>query len=403
MYTEMHARSAFSFLEGASVPEEMAAACARLGMSAMAVLDRDGAYGAPRFYLAAKKSSVKAHIGAEVSSALGWRYAVLVNSRAGYQNLCRLITRMKLRARKGEGHVEREEIAEVREGVIWLTGGEEGPLAAALQEGGLARGTKCVQGLCELFGRENVYVELQRHYGREEEARNQAAVEIARKLSLPLLATNGVCHATPDERELLDVFTCIRHHRMLATAGRLLCRNSERHLKSPAEMERLFADLPEAIANTQELSSRLEFTLNDLGYEFPKYPVPKGSSQMQFLRERTHEGMLSRYGSENEKARKQIDREMALIEKLDLPGYFLIVWDIVCFFRTKNILVQGRGSAANSAVCYALGSTAVEPVGMEVMIERFLLEGGCGGPGSDLDLLIGGQGDGGTHAVISRE
>src|SRR6266481_4795107 len=391
MYTEMHARSAFSFLEGASVPEEMAAACARLGMSAMAVLDRDGAYGAPRFYLAAKKSSVKAHIGAEVTSALGWRYPLLVNSRVGYQNLCRLITRMKLRARKGEGHVEREEIAELREGLICLTGGEEGPLAAALQEGGLARGTKCVQGLCELFGRENVYVELQRHYGREEEARNQAAVEIARKLSLPLLATNGVCHATPDERELLDVFTCIRHHRVLATAGRLLCRNSERHLKSPAEMERLFADLPEAIANTQELSSRLEFTLNDLGYEFPKYPVPKGSSQMQFLRERTYEGMLSRYGSENEKACKQIDRELALIEKLDLPGYFLIVWDIVRFCREKNILVQGRGSAANSAVCYALGITAVDPVGMELLFERFLSEERGEWPDIDLDLPSGDE------------
>src|SRR5467141_3078374 len=402
MYTEMHARSAFSFLEGASVPEEMAAACARLGMSAMAVLDRDGAYGAPRFYLAAKKSSVKAHIGAEVTSALGWRYPLLVNSRVGYQNLCRLITRMKLRARKGEGHVEREEIAELREGLICLTGGEEGPLAAALQEGGLARGTKCVQGLCELFGRENVYVELQRHYGREKEARNQAAVEIARKLPLPLLATNGVCHATPDERELLDVFTCIRHHRVLATAGRLLCRNSERHLKSPAEMERLFADLPEAIANTQELSSRLEFTLNDLGYEFPKYPVPKGSSQMQFLRERTHEGMLARYGCENEKARKQIDREMALIEKLDLPGYFLIVWDIVRFCREKNILVQGRGSAANSAVCYALGITAVDPVGMELLFERFLSEERGEWPDIDLDLPSGDQRERAIQYVYER-
>src|SRR6267378_2738417 len=402
MYTEMHARSAFSFLEGASVPEEMAAACARLGMSAMAVLDRDGAYGAPRFYLAAKKSSVKAHIGAEVTSALGWRYPLLVNSRVGYQNLCRLITRMKLQARKGEGHVEREEIAELREGLICLTGGEEGPLAAALQEGGVAHGTECVRGLCELFGRENVYVELQRHYGREEEARNQAGVKIARKLSLPLLATNGVCHATPDERELLDVFTCIRHHRMLATAGRLLCRNSERHLKSPAEMERLFADLPEAIANTQELSSRLEFTLNDLGYEFPKYPVPKGSSQMQFLRERTHEGMLSRYGCENEKARKQIDREMALIEKLDLPGYFLIVWDIVRFCREKNILVQGRGSAANSAVCYALGITAVDPVGMELLFERFLSEARGEWPDIDLDLPSGPRREAAIQYVYRR-
>ena len=402
MYTELHARSAFSFLEGASVPEEMATACARQGMSAMAVLDRDGVYGAPRFYLAAKKSSVKAHIGAEVTSAFGWRYPLVVASREGYQNLCRLITRMKLRARKGEGHVEREEIAELRAGLICMTGGEEGPLAAALAQGGAAQGMECVQELCALFGRANVYVELQRHYGREEEARNQAAVEIARKLSLPLLATNGVCHAMPEERELLDVFTCIRHHRVLATAGRLLCRNSERHLKSPAEMERLFADLPEAIANTQELSSRLEFALNDLGYEFPKYPVPEGSSQMQFLRERTYEGVISRYGSGNEKVRKQIDRELALIEKLDLPGYFLIVWDIVRFCREKNILVQGRGSAANSAVCYALGITAVDPVGMELLFERFLSEERGEWPDIDLDLPSGDQRERAIQYVYER-
>jgi error-prone DNA polymerase len=402
MYAELHARSAFSFLEGASVPEELAAICSANGMSAMAVLDRDGVYGAPRFYLAAKKSSVKAHIGAEVTSAQGWRYPLLVESREGYQNLCRLITRMKLQARKGEGHIEREELAALNAGLVCLTGGEEGPLAAALQEGGVAQGMECVRGLCELFGRANVYVELQRHYGREEEARNQAAVEIARKLSVPLLATNGVCHATPDERELLDVFTCIRHHRVLATAGRLLNRNSERHLKSPAEMERLFADLPEVIANTQELSSRLEFTLNDLGYEFPKYPVPKGSSQMQFLRERTHEGMLARYGCENEKARKQIDRELALIEKLDLPGYFLIVWDIVRFCREKNILVQGRGSAANSAVCYALGITAVDPVGMELLFERFLSEERGEWPDIDLDLPSGDQRERAIQYVYER-
>src|ERR1700740_2760277 len=298
MYTELHARSAFSFLEGASVPEELAAACKAHGMPAMAVLDRDGVYGAPRFYLAATKIHVKAHIGAEVTSAFGWRYPLLVKSREGYQNLSRLITRMKLRAaRKGEGHVEREELSSLHAGLICLTGGEEGPLAAALASGGMAQGTECVRQLCDLFGRKNVYVELQRHYCREEEVRNQAAVEIARKLSLPLLATNGVCHALPEERELLDVFTCLRHHRVLATAGRLLSRNSERHLKSPAEMARLFADLPQAVANTQVLSSRLQFTLKDLGYEFPKYPVPEGSSEMQFLRERTHEGMLFRYGS----------------------------------------------------------------------------------------------------------
>jgi error-prone DNA polymerase len=402
MYTELHARSAFSFLEGASIPEELASACVERGVTAMAVLDRDGVYGAPRFYQAAKKSRIRAHIGAEVTSPFGWRYALLVESREGYQNLCRAITRMKLRARKGEGHIAAEELAEFKDGLICLTGGEEGPLAYALKKGGITRGIQCVRELCEIFGRENVYVELQRHFCREEEARNQAAIEIARKLSLSLLATNGVNHAQPQQRELLDVFTCIRNHRSLATAGRLLTRNPERHLKTPAEMQLLFADLPEAIANTQILSSRLQFTLKDLGYEFPKYPVPGGGTQMQFLRERTRDGMISRYGSENEKARLQIDRELALIEKLDLPGYFLIVWDIVRFCAEKNILVQGRGSAANSAVCYALGITAVDPVGMGLLFERFLSEERGEWPDIDLDLPSGDQRESAIQYVYER-
>jgi error-prone DNA polymerase len=402
MYTELHARSAFSFLEGASIPEELASACVERGMTAMAVLDRDGVYGAPRFYQAAKKSCIRAHIGAEVTSPFGWRYALLVESREGYQNLCRAITRMKLRARKGEGHIAAEELAEFKAGLICMTGGEEGPLAYALKQGGITQGIQCVRELCEIFGRENVYVELQRHLCREEEARNQAAVEIARKLSLPLLATNGVSHAQPQQRELLDVFTCIRNRRSLATAGRLLTRNPERHLKTPAEMQLLFADLPEAIANTQILSARLKFTLKDLGYEFPKYPVPGGGTQMQFLRERTRDGMISRYGSENEKARLQIDRELALIEKLDLPGYFLIVWDIVRFCAEKNILVQGRGSAANSAVCYALGITAVDPVGMGLLFERFLSEERGEWPDIDLDLPSGDQRESAIQYVYER-
>ena len=225
-------------------------------------------------------------------------------------------------------------------------------------------------------------------------------------MALPLLATNGVCHARPQQREVLDVFTCIRHHRTLATAGRLLTRNAERHLKSPAEMTRLFSDLPEAIANTEMLSSRLQFTLKDLGYQFPKYPVPDGESQMHFLRERTREGMRSRYGSSGEsnceRARKQIERELAVIEKLDLPGYFLIVWDIVRFCREHNILVQGRGSAANSAVCYALGITAVDPVGMELLFERFLSEERGEWPDIDLDLPSGDQRERAIQYVYER-
>jgi error-prone DNA polymerase len=402
MYTELHARSAFSFLEGASLPEELAAVCAEYGMQSMALLDRDGVYGAPRFYLAADKSQIRAHIGAEVTSAAGWRYPLLVKSREGYQNLCRLITKMKLRAPKGKGDVSGVEVAQYARGLVCLTGGEEGPLAHALANGGIESATECVQQLCQLFGKQNIYVELQRHFLREEEARNHAAIEIAEKLSLPVLATNGVRHAIPERREVLDVFTCIRHHRTLATAGRLLARNSELHLKTPAEMAQLFADVPEAIANTQALSSRLQFTLKDLGYRFPKYPVPDGKPEIHFLRQRTHEGMIWRYGLNNEQAQAQIERELDLIEKLDLAGYFLIVWDIIRFCRKQNILVQGRGSAANSAVCYALGITAVDPVRMDLLFERFLSEERGEWPDIDLDLPSGDQRERAIQYVYER-
>jgi error-prone DNA polymerase len=431
MYIELHSRSAFSFLEGASLPENLVATCANLNMPAMALLDRDGVYGSPRFHMAAKKARIKAHIGAEVtcepfsprrhrdtennevghrfpiakdqtdhssvSPCLrgGFRLPLLVSSRLGYQNLCRLITKMKLRAAKGEGAVREEELQEHAAGLICFTGDDDGPLALALARGGLEEGRGYIERLANIFGRDNVYVELQRHFHREQEARNRAAIEIARSFQLPLLATNGICYATARERELCDVFTAIRHHRTLATAGRLLARNSERYLKSPQEMQALFADLPEGIANTMELSSRLTFTFKDLGYEFPKYPVPEGETMMSFLRERTGEGFQQRYGRSaselQNRARRQIERELKLIEKLDLAGYFLIVWDLVRFCREQNILAQGRGSAANSAVCYSLGITAVDPVSMELLFERFLSEERGEWPDIDLDLPSGDQ------------
>jgi error-prone DNA polymerase len=422
MFIELHSRSAFSFLEGASLPEDLMAECARLNMPAMALLDRDGVYGAPRFYMAAQKAGITAHMGAEVTCEIldlrlkmaDWnsekprsisnlkskicnpfRLPLLVASRAGYQNLCRLITKMKLRAQKGEGTVRKEELEEHAAGLICLTGGDDGPLATALTRGGMEEARRSVECLVSIFGHGNVYVELQRHLHRQQEARNRATIEIARSLKLPLLATNGVCYATPQERELCDVFTAIRNHCTLATAGRLLARNSERHLKSPQQMQQLFADLPQALANTVELSSRLEFTLEALGYEFPKYPVPESETMMSFLRERTREGFQQRYGRSDaglkNRAQRQIERELRLIEKLQLPGYFLIVWDLVRFCREQNILVQGRGSAANSAVCYSLGITAVDPIGMELLFERFLSEERGEWPDIDLDLPSGDQ------------
>jgi error-prone DNA polymerase len=422
MYIELHSRSAFSFLEGASLPENLVAACARLNMPAMALLDRDGAYGSARFHGAAKKAGIQAHVGTEItcgnsdfrlqiadlnskqSKAIcnpqsgicnSFRLPLLVSSRAGYQNLCRLITRMKLRSKKGEGAVHQNELRHHAEGLICLTGGNDGPLAGALAQGGMEAARRCLERLSSIFGHNNVYVELQRHFHREQEARNHIAIDLAGSLKLPLLATNDVRYAREQERELCDVFTALGHHCTLSTAGRLLARNSERHVKSPQDMQDLFADVPRAIANTMELSSRLNFTLEDLGYEFPKYPVPHGESMMSFLRERTREGFQQRYGKSaadlKNRARRQVERELILIEKLDLSGYFLIVWDLVRFCREQNILVQGRGSAANSAACYSLGITAVDPVGMDLLFERFLSEERGEWPDIDLDLPSGDQ------------
>src|SRR6266700_1973459 len=225
MYVELHSRSAFSFLEGSSLPESLIARCSELKMPAMALLDRDGVYGAPRFYMAAKKDKNKAHIGAEVTFGISGlknvqidplkiqnfqsvsnskirqfvnskitrstRLPLLVSSRTGYQNLSRLITKMKLRAKKDEGAVFEDELEQYSEGLICLTGGDDGPLAHALRSGGIDEARRSVERLTQLFGHGNVYVELQRHFRREQELRNRAAVEIARSLRLPLLATNG--------------------------------------------------------------------------------------------------------------------------------------------------------------------------------------------------------------------
>jgi error-prone DNA polymerase len=426
MYVELHSCSAFSFLEGASLPEELAETAGRLGMPAMALLDRDGVYGSPRFHTAAKKYRIRAHIGAEVSvGELGnqatlpsWmpnkvptrpvRLALLAKDRIGYQNLCRLITRYKLREKeKGTGVATFEEVAQHARGLVCLTGGPEGILASSLANGGYEKAHQSVRKLVGIFGEKNVYLELQRHFDPVEEQRNQAAVRLAHNLHLPVLATNGVRYAQTRDREIADVFTCIRNHCQLGAAGRLLERNDERHLRSPEEMAQLFSDLPQAIANTQELSSRLEYTLADLGYEFPRYPIPDGETMDSFLRKRTMEGVRERYGPKNDeqlfgKALKQVEKELQLIQKLKLPGYFLIVWDMVRFCREQGILVQGRGSAANSAVCYSLGITAVDPVGMELLFERFLSEERNEWPDIDLDLPSGDQREKAIQYVYER-
>ena len=399
VYIELHSASAFSFLQGASLPEALVERAAALGYPAIALLDADGVYGAPRFHKAAKQAGLKAIIGAELTidggsqnggskkqdppyAARLWRLPVLVSSAEGYQNLCRLVTRMKMRAPKGEGALALDELDGCTAGLVALGGR---PMLDARRHG--------VGGMLDrllgLFGRDRVYVELQRHLLRDEECDNEALTELARAYRVPVVATNGVRFATAGERPLFDVLSCIYHRTTLDAAGRLLARNAERYLKSPETMAALFADRPDALAGTMALAERLEYTMADLGYRFPSYPVPPGETEMSFLRHIAEAGARDRYRPYHDKARAQITRELDLIEKLDLAGYFLIVWDIVNYCRQQNILVQGRGSAANSAVCYSLGITAVDPIKMELLFERFLSEERGEWPDIDLDLPSG--------------
>src|SRR4051812_34398335 len=417
-YIELHAASAFSFLQGASLPEALVERAAALGYPALALLDRDGVYGAPRFHKAAKAAGIRPIIGAELTiggspatprgstqnarntqseafsagsagsadSALNvverFTLPVLCESAEGYRNLCKLITRMKLRAPKGEGALTLEELDGGTRGLVALAG------RAALDGrrhgvGGL------LDRLVGVFGRSHVYVELQRHLRRDEERDNQALVSLAEAFRVPTLATNGVRFDTPSARPLFDVLTCIHHGTDLAAAGRRLAPNAERYLKSAADMAALFPDHRDAVARSGELADRLQYTMADLGYRFPDYPVPPGETQSSFLRRITDVGARERYRPYHDRARAQIARELDLIEKLQLAGYFLIVWDIVNYCRQHDILVQRRGSAANSAVCYSLGITAVDPVGMDLLFERFLSEERGEWPDIDLDLPSG--------------
>jgi error-prone DNA polymerase len=374
-YAELRASSSFSFLDSAALPEDLIYIAAQRDLPTMALIDTNGVYGAPRFYSAAKKAGVKALVGADlVLDENQGRLTVLVENRIGYKNLCRLLTAGALAHPKGEARYTWKLIEEHAAGLRCLT----------------RAGETTLHKISGIFpGR--THVELQRHFRRDEEHRNVRLVDLARRLRLPLVATNGVRYGRAEDKELHDVLTCIREGRNVDNAGRLLGMNRERHIKTAEEMTRLFADLPEAIDGAWTLANTLDFTLADLGYQFPDYPLPPGETNDSFLRKMTWNAATARFRPLTAKAQAQLEKELNMIEKLQLAGYFLIVWDIVQFCQREKILVQGRGSAANSAVCYALGITAVDPVRMELLFERFLSEERGEWPDIDLDLPSGEQ------------
>jgi error-prone DNA polymerase len=446
-YAELRSASAFSFLDGASLPEDLVARAAELDLPAVALVDKNGVPGAPRFWKAAKAAGIQPLVGSEIALTLfqavgvgarplvpeaewrrgpghdtgdvrgsqllrdgeparsrrregaragvgglprGQRLTLLAENRTGYKNLCKLVTAAAAGKPKGEASATWDEIAAHAEGLHVLTGGDESPLATLLDRDERDAARRWLERLAHAFpGR--VHVELQRHGRRDEERRNRALVELARRLRLPLVATNGARFAHADDKPLFDVLTAIRHHTTLDAAGSRLAPHRERHLKSAAEMARLFPDHPEALTNAWELSQRLAFTLDDLGYRFPDYPVPPGETPSSYLAEVTWSAARARFRPLTARAQAQIAKELELIARLDLAGYFLIVWDLVEFCRRERILCQGRGSAANSAVCYALGITAVDPVRMELLFERFLSAERGEWPDIDLDLPSGDQ------------
>jgi error-prone DNA polymerase len=442
-YVELRCASAFSFLEAASNPEDLIDRAAELGLGTIALADRGGLYGIPRFHQAAKQAGLEAIVGArlaiseppegkapaseaargggarsepkasEAHQARGGRgnpfgspgstpgdpksppsptpqdlrceapphteLLLLVESQRGYRNLSKLLTVAHARGGKTDAWATWSDLDEHAGGLIALLRGDGSLTAGALDRARAA------------LGPDRVWVDVARVGERRAEGAARWAAAVAEAHGVPIVATGDVRHASASDRPLFDALTCLRHRTSLDAAGRLLAPNAERHLVAPREMARRFADRPAWIAATRAIAERCAFRMNDLGYRFPRFDSCE-ESETSLLRRLTWQGARGRYGRRlSSRVRRQIEHELAVIEKLDLAGYFLIVWDIARYARERRMLAQGRGSAANSAVCYALGITAVDPIGMELLFERFLSEERGEWPDIDIDLPSGDQ------------
>ena len=388
-FCELHTRSAFSFLSSGSQPESLIDRAAALGMPAVALLDRDTVAGAVRFHFEAREKGVKPIIGSEITMDDGSLLPLVPMNLSGYQNLSKLITTIKLRNKKGEHFAMRKDIEEHSGGLLCFTGGADGFIPNSIKNG---RGQIDIAWLNYVFEK-RMYVELQRHHLRSEEAINQSLLGLAHKLRIPYFASNGAYYAAREDRELYDVFTCIKNHSTIYDAGKLLSENSERYLKNKKQMLDLFEDYPEAVEITSEIASRVEFSMDELSYNFPDYKVPAGETMNSVLRAKAIERSVERYRDKpwplRAQVRPRLEKEFSVIEMKKLAGYFLTVSDISDFCKGNQILSQGRGSAANSVVCYALGITAVDPIQHKLLFERFLSEKYEQYPDIDIDLPSG--------------
>ncbi|MBJ21965.1 MAG: error-prone DNA polymerase [Deltaproteobacteria bacterium] len=414
-YVELRTRSAFSFLEGSSNPEDLVQAAVDLDHPLLASADRDCVSGMPRFYKAAREAGIRPIVGALLSvgadappAAHGGedpfmrpdRVLVLVESAEGWRRLCRMITL---------AHSRRDKALEARDArarnlirVSWEELEAEAGAWSVLLRGDERLHPTLLDRAHQAFG-DRLSVDVSHLLDRRIERVGRRAATMAESRGIPVVATGDVRCAKPEDRRLLDALICLRERKTLDTVGRQLPPNGEGHLHSREEIVRRFRDRPEWILATRAIAERCEFTLEDLGYRFPEYPLRPGETQMGRLRELTRIGAQERYGrSPGARVREQLAHELGIIEKLELAGYFLIVENISSFAAHQRILCQGRGSAANSAVCYALGITAVDPVRMDLLFERFLSEERGEWPDIDIDLPSGDQREKVIQYVFSK-
>ncbi|WP_043721709.1 error-prone DNA polymerase [Kutzneria sp. 744] len=400
-YAELHCHSNFSFLDGASHPEELIEAAGRMRLDAIAITDHDGMYGVIRFAEAAKEVGIRTIFGSELSLGLsmpqngiadpeGNHLLVLARNPEGYAALCRAITKAQLDGKeKGRPVYDLDEVAAEADG-NWavLTGCRKGTVRTALAAEGTEGAEREIRRLISLFGKRNVFVELTDHGLPEDTDRNDVLVELARKCDVLYVATNNAHFATPARSHLAGALAAVRARRSLDEMAGWLPASSAAHLRTGEEMMHRFHRYPEAVHNAAILGVQCAFDLDLLAPKLPPFPVQPGHSEDSYLRLLTMRGARKKYGSPttNPKAYKQIEHELKVIRDLKFPGYFLIVWQIVEFCRQADILCQGRGSAANSAVCYALGITNVDAVKHNLLFERFLAPARDGPPDIDLDI-----------------
>jgi error-prone DNA polymerase len=399
-YAELHCHSAFSFLDGASQPEELVEEAARLGLTGLALTDHDGFYGVVRFSEAARANRVSTLFGAELSLDLpgpqggapdpaGRHLLVLARDQHGYARLSRTISEAHLTGgEKGKPDYQSLEHAadRLRDQVLVLTGCRKGHVPAALGRHGEAAARRELARLVALFGRDSVAVELTCHGDPLDDERNDALAGLARAFRLPTVATNNVHYHAPARQRLAAAVAAVRARRSLDELDGWLPATGTAHLRSGAELADRFAAWPGAVARAARFAAELAFDLRLVAPKLPDYPIPEpGHTEMSWLRKVTMDGVRERY-PDNPGALGQIEHELAMIDQLGFPGYFLVVHDIVTFCREHGIYCQGRGSAANSAVCYALGITNVDAVGHGLLFERFLAPERDGPPDIDVDI-----------------